>query len=203
MTSNATVEATKRIIVFFFRWLATPLHVGSVVPSSQSLARAVASQIDFYSIEPIIELGGGTGNVTEALLETGIDPERLIVVENDTHLCTLLRNRFPQLRIVQGDASQLTELLKPLGINSASSVVSSLPLLSLPKEIRSLIIRQSLLLLRVNGRFIQYTYGFRSPLAGFALYGQVTARVWLNFPPAFVWKFQGRKMLSGSRGLTF
>lgn len=183
--------ARREGIVFFFRWLAAPLHVGSVVPSSQSLARAVANQIDLHSTQPIIELGGGTGSVTQALMETGIDPDRLIVVENDTHLCTLLRKRFPQLRIVQGDANQLTALLKPLGINSASSVVSSLPLLSLPKQTRNRIIRESFLLLGENGRFIQYTYGFGSPLADFNFYGQVTARIWLNFPPAFVWKFQG------------
>lgn len=183
--------ARREGVVFFFRWLAAPLHVGSVVPSSQSLARAVANQIDLQSLQPIIELGGGTGSITKALLETGIDPDRLVVVENDTHLCTLLRKRFPQLRIVQGDACQLTAIFKLLGINSASSVVSSLPLLSLPKQTRHCIIRQSLLLLGKNGRFIQYTYGLGSPLADFNLYGKVTARIWLNFPPAFVWKFQG------------
>jgi phosphatidylethanolamine/phosphatidyl-N-methylethanolamine N-methyltransferase len=183
--------AKRENVVFFFRWLAAPLNVGSVVPSSQSLARAIASQIDLHSNQPIIELGGGTGSVTQGLLETGIDPARLIVVENDRRLCVLLRERFPKLCIVQGDASRLTDLLKPLGINSASCVVSSLPLLSLPKQIRDRIIRESLLLLSENGRFIQYTYGLGSPLADFNLYGQVTARIWRNFPPASVWRFQG------------
>lgn len=183
--------ADRASILFFFRWLAAPLHVGSVVPSGQSLARAIAHQIDLHSMQPIIELGGGTGSITNALLETGIDPGRLIVIENDKHLCSVLRKRFPQLRIVHGDASQLIELLKPLFINSASSVVSSLPLLSLPKQTRYCIIRQSLLLLREHGYFIQYTYGFGSPLADFNIFGKVTARIWLNFPPASVWKFPG------------
>lgn len=177
-------------VVFFSRWLASPLHVGSVIPSSQALARAVASQIDLHSNQPIIELGGGTGSVTKALLETGINPHRLIVVENDAQLCTLLRNRFPGLHIVHGDASHLAELLKPLGIDSAASVVSSLPLLSLPKPTRDRIIHQSMRLLADKGCFIQYTYGLGSPLADFNLDGQLTARIWLNFPPASVWNFQ-------------
>jgi phosphatidylethanolamine/phosphatidyl-N-methylethanolamine N-methyltransferase len=183
--------AKRESLLFFVRWLAAPLQVGSVMPSSNFLARAVANQIDLHSNQAVIELGGGTGSVTKALLETGINPERLVVIENDARLCVMLRQRFPQLSIVQGDASQLNELLKPLGISSASSVVSSLPLLSLPKLMRDRIIGQSLRLLGGNGRFIQYTYGLRSPLADFNLYGQVTARIWLNFPPASVWSFQG------------
>lgn len=185
------IFAKREKVLFFFRWIAAPLQVGSVFPSGQFLARAVASQIDLHSNQPIIELGGGTGSVTKAILEAGISPHRLIVVENDAHLCTLLRCRFPQLTIVQGNASQLVELLKPFGINSASSVVSSLPLRSLPKQTRRCIIRQSFLLLSENGRFIQYTYGLGSPLADFNLNGEVIARIWLNFPPASVWNFRG------------
>ena len=182
--------AKQESVVFFLRWLAAPLHIGSVVPSSKCLARAIANEIDLHSNQPVVELGGGTGRVTQALLETGMDPDRLVVVENDAHLCALLRHRFPQVSVVQGDASQLSELLKPLGVDSASSVVSSLPLLSLPKQTRDRIIRQSLQLLSDKGRFIQFTYGLASPLADFNLYGRVTARIWLNFPPASVWNFQ-------------
>ena len=144
-----------------------------------------------HSGDPVIEPGGGTGHVTAGLLETGIDTDRLIVVEKDAQLCSLLRRRFPQLCIVHNDAGQLTQPLKPLGITFASSVVSSLPLLSLPKQTRNRIVSQSLLLLGENGRFIQYTYGPRSPHADFYLYGQVTARIWRNFLPASVWRFQG------------
>lgn len=176
--------------LFLSRWLAAPRQVGSVVPSSPFLARAVASQIDLASDQPVIELGGGTGSVTKALLQTGIDPERLIVIEKDAFLCALLRRRFPQLRVLQGDALHLTELLAPLGIHSASSVVSCLPLLTLPKATRDRIVRRSLRLLAEGGRFIQYTYGLGSPLPDLDLRGRLTARVWLNVPPASVWNFE-------------
>lgn len=176
--------------VFFRRWLAAPLHIGAIMPSSRYLARAVARQIDLNSSLPVIELGGGTGSVTRALLETGLRPSRLIVVEYDRHLCALLRRRFPQLRIVHGDAGRLTQLLAPLGIHAASSVVSSLPLRTLPKPVRDRIVRESLQLLGSSGRFVQYTYGPGSPLAGFDICGRVADRIWLNLPPAAVWSFQ-------------
>ncbi len=175
--------------VFFSRWLAAPRHIGAILPSSRFLARAVASQIDLCADDPVVELGGGTGSVTRALLDTGLQSSRLVVVENDRHLCTLLRARFPQLRIVHGDASRLTQLLAPLGIHAASSVVSSLPLRSLPTATRDRIVRESLRLLGASGRFVQYTYGPGSPLAGLDLCGRVAARIWLNLPPAAVWSF--------------
>ena len=186
-----TMTVRRDGLVFFLRWLASPLQVGAAAPSSQFLARAIADQVDLRSAKPIIELGGGTGSVTSALLATGIDPGRLIVIERDARLCDLLRKRFPALKIVQGDATRLIDLLAPLGVDSASSVISSLPLRSLSRSKTEQIVCQSFLLLGKRDKFIQYTYGLRSPLADFNLYGKLTARIWLNFPPAFVWRFQG------------
>jgi phosphatidylethanolamine/phosphatidyl-N-methylethanolamine N-methyltransferase len=118
--------------------------------------------------------------------------DRLIVVERDVRLYKMLRRRFPQLRIVLGDARHLVELLRPLGIDAVSAVVSSLPLISMSKTMRRQIINQSFALLGEAGRFIQYTYSLSSPLAGreFGLRGRVAARVWLNFPPASVWNYR-------------
>jgi phosphatidylethanolamine/phosphatidyl-N-methylethanolamine N-methyltransferase len=104
----------------------------------------------------------------------------------------MLRRRFPQLRILLGDARQLVTLLRPLGINAVSAVVSSLPLVSMPKRIRRQIVDQSFALMGEAGRFIQFTYSLTSPLARreLGLRGRVASRVWLNVPPATVWSFR-------------
>jgi phosphatidylethanolamine/phosphatidyl-N-methylethanolamine N-methyltransferase len=186
------VSPEDEVAIFFTRWLKAPHHIGAVAPSSRFLARAMATQVDLRRAEPVIELGGGTGSVTKALLEAGLPVDRLIVVERDVRLYKMLRRRFPQLRIVLGDARHLVELLRPLGIDAVSAVVSSLPLISMSKTMRRQIINQSFALLGEAGRFIQYTYSLSSPLAGreFGLRGRVAARVWLNFPPASVWNYR-------------
>jgi len=186
------ISAEEQVAVFFGRWLRAPHRIGAVAPSSRFLARAMATQVDLRRPGPVIELGGGTGSVTKALLEAGLPVERLIVVERDVRLYKMLRRRFPQLRIVLGDARHLVELLHPLGINAVSAVVSSLPLVAMPKMMRRQIIDQSFALLGEAGRFIQYTYSLTSPLAGreFGLRDRVAARVWLNFPPASVWNYR-------------
>jgi phosphatidylethanolamine/phosphatidyl-N-methylethanolamine N-methyltransferase len=186
------ISREDEVAIFFTRWLKAPHHIGAVAPSSRFLARAMATQVDLRRAEPVIELGGGTGSVTKALLEAGLPVDRLIVVERDVRLYKMLRRRFPQLRIVLGDARHLVELLRPLGIDAVSAVVSSLPLISMSKTMRRQIINQSFALLGEAGRFIQYTYSLSSPLAGreFGLRGRVAARVWLNFPPASVWNYR-------------
>lgn len=180
--------------LFLGRWLKAPHRIGALAPSSRYLAQAMARQIDPRQARLVVELGGGTGSITRALLAAGLPPERLIVVERDERLHRLLTERFPELRVIAGDATHLGSLLRPLGITSVSTIVSSLPLLSMPKRLRQCIVEQSFALLDRRGSLVQFTYGLASPLPArdYAVSGRVVARVWRNFPPACVWRFEER-----------
>lgn len=179
--------------LFFARWLAAPHKIGALIPASRHLARAMAGQIA-PDAGLVIELGGGTGSITEALLDAGVAPERLIVLERDPVFWCLLKKRFPAVKVVRGDATRLRALLEPLGVKRAAAVVSSLPLLSMPEQLRQQIVEESFAVLTERGTFIQYTYGAFSPLRRrkFGLKGEKAERVWRNFPPAAVWRFRRR-----------
>ena len=82
-----------------------------MTPSGKALARTMAAYVDPSMPGPIIELGPGTGPVTEALVAQGIDPARLVLVEFDPTFCRLLRERYPTATVVQGDAYSLRRLL--------------------------------------------------------------------------------------------
>ena len=153
----------------------------------------MARSIDARAASLMVELGGGTGRITRALLDAGVAPDRLIVIKNGEKLAALLRIRFPQLRIVQGDARDLMSLLAPLGVTRASAVISGLPLLSMPPEVQQRIVEQAFALMGEDGTFVQFTYGPVSPVMGRARVGliaEVTGRVWRNFPPASVWRYR-------------
>ncbi|MGH7091444.1 MAG: class I SAM-dependent methyltransferase [Stellaceae bacterium] len=182
----------REAVLFLARWFKAPHRMGAVVPSGRSLARAMAREVDPGSGGSVIELGGGTGSITRALLERGLAPHRLIVVERDRTLAALLRKRFPGVRVVRGDASRLTELLRPLQVTSADAVVSSLPLLSMPKPVRRRIVEESFAFLGERGPFVQFTYGVVAPFsaAALGLAAEVADRVWANLPPAAVWRFR-------------
>src|SRR5215212_8622987 len=90
---------------FIGSWINKPLAVGSVTPSSKPLARTMAQYVDPHGDGPVIELGPGTGPITEALVEHGVDPSRLVLIEFNPTFCELLRRRFPEATVVQADRS--------------------------------------------------------------------------------------------------
>ncbi len=187
--------------LFLSRWLKAPNLIGAVAPSSRGLSRAMARQIDPAGAGMIVELGGGTGSITRALLERGLAPSRLVVVECDWTLAALLRKRFPGVKVVRGDAAELVALMQPLSVRCADAVVSSLPLLSMPKPLRRRIVEEAFELLGDHGTFVQFTYGVASPLAApkFGLKAEIAQRIWRNFPPAVVWRFCRRRARGAGR----
>src|SRR6476661_2336417 len=96
---------------FIRTWIEKPLSLGAVTPSGRALARTMATYVDPSRPGPVIELGPGTGPVTEALLAQGIESSRLMLIEFDPTFCRLLRARYPDATVVQGDAYALKHLL--------------------------------------------------------------------------------------------
>jgi phosphatidylethanolamine/phosphatidyl-N-methylethanolamine N-methyltransferase len=140
----------------------------------------------------VVELGPGTGPVTEALLAEGIAEERLVLVEFNPTFCQLLHKRFPAATVVQGDAYSLRRLVGGLLQKPAAAIVSGLPLFSKPVRMRLSLFREALELLAPNAPFIQFTYAVVPPipkrLAG--VRAEASERIWKNMPPARVWVYR-------------
>jgi phosphatidylethanolamine/phosphatidyl-N-methylethanolamine N-methyltransferase len=154
----------------------------------------MAQQIPAEAIRdgaPLVELGGGTGSITQGLIEAGMPPKRLIVVERDPTLARLLRARFPSVLVACGDAARLPELLAAYGVSRAASIVSGLPLLLFPEEVLSRLVAGCFALLGPSRPLIQFTYGMGMPLPAGEHGLQARRRAWVfrNLPPAFVWTF--------------
>jgi phosphatidylethanolamine/phosphatidyl-N-methylethanolamine N-methyltransferase len=177
---------------FLRSWLERPLLTGAVTPSGKMLARTMASYVDPRIPGPIIELGPGTGPVTEALIRRGIAQDRLVLVEFNPAFCQLLKRRFPKATIVQGDAYDLRETLANLLDEPAAATVSSLPLFTKPMDIRRELLHAAQELMHPAAPFVQFTYAVVPPIP--ARSERYTARpsnrVWLNLPPARVWVYQ-------------
>jgi len=179
---------------FLRTWIEKPLSIGAVAPSGKVLARTMARYVDPAVDGPIIELGPGTGPVTDALIRNGIDPARLVLVEFDPAFCRLLQERYPQATVVQGDAYGLRKLLAALLAKPAAAIVSGLPLMTKPLRTRLRLISDALKLLAPGAPFVQFTYAVVSPIpTGLAgLHAERSEPVWLNVPPARVWVYRKR-----------
>lgn len=177
--------------LLFKLWLKNPRSIGAVAVSGPELAAAMARQVPKAEDGFVVELGGGTGAVTRAILASGVSAEKLIVVERDPMLHKHLVERFPGVKVLLGDAVHLPSLLKRHGIAPVKAIVSSLPLLSLKKSIQLRIGAQAFTVLKPGAPFIQFTYGLFSPLprSRLGITGEVEERVLQNLPPASVWRY--------------
>jgi phosphatidylethanolamine/phosphatidyl-N-methylethanolamine N-methyltransferase len=179
---------------FIRSWIEKPLSVGAVMPSSKVLARTMARYVDPQSNGPVIELGPGTGPVTEALVRRGIDPKRLVLVEFNPDFCRLLRTRYPAATVVQGDAYRLRRLLGTLLREPAAAVVSGLPLVTKPLRTRLRLISDAMALLAPGAPFVQFTYAMVPPIpkALSGIKAEASELIWMNVPPARVWVYHAR-----------
>lgn len=183
-------------VEFFRAWLRRPRRMGSLVPSGRRLAAAVAACIRPDETGAVLELGGGTGSITRAILDTGrVAPKNLVVVEREARLCAIIATRCPGVRVVCGDAADLGALLSKAGVTRVRTIVSSLPFLSMRNSDNRRIFDAAFAALAEDGEFIQYTYGPASPiprelLAAYGLAGKRRGWVLLNIPAAAIWLYR-------------
>ncbi|HAF40896.1 MAG TPA: methyltransferase domain-containing protein [Sphingobium sp.] len=177
---------------FLAAWVKKPRQTASVVPSSRYLARLMVAQIDPQDGR-VLELGGGTGVFTRAILETGLPPEKLEVVEINPAFARGLRRHFPHVSVLETPA-QIVSTATAGAAGEYQTVVSGLPLLAMDRHMHADILSESFRMLRPGGSFVQFTYSMRPPVSRDILdaldldvvrAGQ-TVR---NFPPATVFRF--------------
>ncbi|MDP9095660.1 MAG: methyltransferase domain-containing protein [Pseudomonadota bacterium] len=182
--------------LFLKRWLANPLQMRSVVPSSSALCRRVAAQVRLAPGERVLELGAGTGVVSRALLASGLAPSRLTVVEIVPSMAAHLRRALPGVEVIEGDAQELATLIpqrqRPGG--RIGTVICGVPLVLLRvAEQRRFI--DAIEAVAPGQGFLHYSYCVTSPLP-WRKHGLVARReAWtpLNFPPASVWRYTPEK----------
>ena len=184
---------------FFRQWLKNPLGVAAISPSSQQLARQMMAELP-RGARRVIELGGGTGVFTQALLDHGVAPADLLVLELNEDLHQHLQKRFPQVQVACADARQLVEVATPRGFGPEApvdAVISGLGLLSMPKATQQAILASAFECVQPQGRFVQFTYGPANPVAREVLDAlDLVARrgsfTWWNVPPATVYVYSRR-----------
>ena len=177
--------------LFFRRWLANPLQMGSVIPSSRTLCRRIAGLVRRAEDEIVVELGAGTGVISRALLASGVPADRLAVVEIVPEMAQHLRSSLPGVNVICGDAFELARDLPDRWHGKVGTAICGIPLVMLPftQQQRFAAAVESV----APGRgFLLYSYCITSPLP-YRKLGLTAERVaWtpMNFPPASVWRYQ-------------
>ena len=167
--------------------IRNPKGVSAPTPSSPTLARTIAAQVDVERAGIVLELGPGTGVVTGALLERGFAPDSLIAIEQTACFAQLVQTRFPGVHVHHGDALLFDRHI-PAG-EAVAAIVSGLPLLQFPLGTRQSLLRRALACQPAGGVFVQLSYSWRPPVPAEPGTTLDKITVWRNFPPAHVWTY--------------
>jgi phosphatidylethanolamine/phosphatidyl-N-methylethanolamine N-methyltransferase len=175
---------------FLGNLLRDPIAVGAVAPSSRHLANLMVTGMKPGS--RVIELGAGTGAVTEAILDAGVHASDLTLVEQNENFAAILSSKYPDTTIVRGNAVSLRRHICT-DSGKADFVVSGLPLLLFPARSKARLLSQVFKTLSDEGCLYQYTYGVRCPvsrklLRNLNLAASLMKFTPFNVPPAFVYK---------------
>ncbi|WP_087048535.1 class I SAM-dependent methyltransferase [Caballeronia ptereochthonis] len=193
MRSLVHSDWLRPLLLFLKEALRHPWSAGAFFPSSRHLADAMARPVPLNGTGPVVELGAGTGAVTQALLERGVRPDRLLVVERSPALVAHLSARFPELRIIQGDARNLGLFLAQEG--RVDAIVSSVPLRSLPYAESRSIVEHWRTVLPTGTLIVQFTYALYGPPRHLSDdFVQLSSEVtWRNLPPARILTLKYRR----------
>lgn len=188
LTSSAASGDTAR---FLRAWLAEPFAIAAVAPSGQALARIMTARIG-PETGPVIELGPGTGVFTQALLARGVPPGQLLLIERSAPFTLLLREKFPELEVVNDLAQRLDRHAEAHLPAQPGAVISGLPLLAMSPSVQFEILAAAFRVLRPGGTLVQFTYGHVPPVGkgvakDLGLRSEPVGRTFRNVPPASVY----------------
>lgn len=191
MKNNKFIFSLQKSPLFLQMFFKNPLKTGAIAPSSKELATQMAKlTLKYADNQSVIELGPGTGVITEAILKQGLPENRLFLLEYEEQFVNRLQKHFPKVLIKEGDASNLSRIVKETQLEKPVSViVSSLPLQPLFPTAKQKILQEIYDVLPSGGYYIQFTYGFLRTMTPFKNKEEVK-QVWFNFPPARIYVFK-------------
>ena len=177
------------IALFLGEMVRRPTQIVAIAPSSAGTARLMTKGLE-QTTGPIVEVGPGTGSFTRAILEAGVAPERLTLLEMNEKFCENLREKFPGVNVINRPAQDIQDI----GLTGIGAVISGIAILSRPNLQRD-IFGRSLQVMAPDGFFTQFTYSTKSPIspkmqAELGVSVEKLGTSWFNLPPARVYRFK-------------
>ena len=173
---------------FLKRFMTRPRQVGSIIPSSPFLTKAMMSKINWNDARYVAELGAGTGVLTRTIVRSLKPDGKLFVFEIDPTFKAMVEKEHPNLT-VYGDARELHQVIDSHGVGQLDYVVSSLPFTVMPPRVTVAILNAVDKCLKPGGKLIAYQYSRRKKYYFEKRFEKIsTSFVLCNIPPAFVFE---------------
>jgi phospholipid N-methyltransferase len=182
-------------LLFLKAFLKNPSDVGALAPSSRYLADAMTDYPWLFEAKTVVELGCGTGAITECILEKISSTATYLGIELDGDCVKHLRKRFPNRTFCHGSAAEIKKYLADVGAGAPDVVISGLPWAVLPEKLQDGIISEVVDCLAPGGKFLTFAYlhakmmpravKLKKHLRHWFGGVEISKTGWKNFPPAF------------------
>lgn len=187
-----------RTRLFVRQLLARPGSTGAILPSSGALAEEMIGCAELRADSVVAEYGPGTGVFTERIVKALAPRQRFFAIEVNEEFSTALRWRFPDLSLYLDCASRVENCCRLEGVDLVDRVISGLPWAIFPDDLRDRILDAMLRVMPPGGVFVTFAYlhglmlpagrRFRKDLNRRFSRVETSGVVWLNLPPALVYR---------------
>lgn len=188
-----------RTVKLLREFIADPEMVGAIAESSSFLARMIVEGLDLQNAEAVLEYGPGTGAVTDYILPQLNPRTKFAAIEVNSEFAACFRARHPNVTLIEDSVANVRTICDSAGIKAADCIVSGLPWGGFPYAIQVKLMDEMMTVLRPGGAFVTFAYvhaaGLQPRGRRFAAllpryFTTVTKSpvVWLNVPPAFVYR---------------
>ena len=164
--------------------------VGAVSPSTRFLGEKMLENIDFDKAKGLVELGPGTGVFTDIIIARMRKDAKLLVFELNDEFYANLKARIndPRVQIIHDSAENIAKYLPEEEQTMQDAVISSLPLMVFPSELRQSVVDAANTCLKPKGKYVQFQYSLQSKKFLETIFSSVKITFTIrNFPPAFVY----------------
>jgi phosphatidylethanolamine/phosphatidyl-N-methylethanolamine N-methyltransferase len=185
-------------VEYLREFIAKPASIGAIAPSSRLLARATVKDLDLHEADAVLEYGPGTGIFTEFVLRELKPEAKFAAIELNPRFAGIFRSRYPFVQLFQDSAVNVRRICECVGIESVDCIVSGLPWITFSELLQAQCLDEMMRVLKPGGRFVTFSYVHSQPLPGARRFARLLPNyfrtvskspvVWLNFPPAFVYR---------------
>jgi phospholipid N-methyltransferase len=154
--------------------------------------------IGLDSADAVLEYGPGTGAFTQFILPELKPGARFAAIELNPQLVRLFKARFPQVQIFQDTVANAWSICEQAGVPLADCIISGLPWATFPAELQKKCLDEMMRVLKPEGLFVTFSYVHALPLPPARRFASLLPNyftgieksqvVWLNLPPAFVYR---------------
>lgn len=189
-------ESLREHMLLLREFVRAPFSTATIAPSSRHLAHRMAGALQLETAQSVVELGPGTGALTNELLPRLHRDARFLAVELNPNFAEEWQRQFPGRQVEVGSVVNLRQICIRHQMPQVDCIVSGLPWPSFPVPLQESGLEEVVSLLNPGGQMVTFGYHVGMCMPSGRHFLRLVERrfrrverlkwVWRNLPPAYI-----------------